>query len=144
MEELIHIPYGACKIKANGMLHDTIIFFNNDINEAMNSFYKNIQNLYESDISYLYFLTTSTPMFPVNKTYSLRQSNETPNHHAISHSCAPWGIFAYSISKNKPMISCRIKNVSSDIEKVLNTLSTLTKNAVSPSSLDGILDDMLF
>ena len=121
MKETIHIPYGANLIDLSKNENVTSVFYNADKGLSLKNFCNNFCRIAKSDIAYLYFLTTS---YRYNSSF-----------------CTTYGIFAYTISNNRFLSSCRIDNVSKDESTAIEILSSLTKNAVAPSHIAYILDD---
>ena len=121
MKEIIHIPYGASFIKLSKNAKENVLFFDCDKSISLKNFCDNFRKISQSDIAYLYFLTTS---YRFNSTF-----------------CTTYGIFSYSVSKNKFISSYRIDNISKSEKKVLDILATLTENAVAPSHIEYVLDD---
>ncbi|MBQ8165070.1 MAG: hypothetical protein IJZ94_04565 [Clostridia bacterium] len=143
MEELIHIPYGACIIAANGDIKNKIVFLNTDVHDSFSQFYRFFSDLTDMEVAYLYFLTVDANNLPTVQIGTICDIFVNNNKNKLLNSFyAQYGIYAYSISKNLPIYSCRIRHLTKNPEKAFSTLQNLYDNAVAPSHITEVLESM--
>lgn len=143
MEELIHIPYGACIITASGDIKNRITFFNNDSHTTFNNFFNYITDMTDEETAYLYFMTIEaknlTNIQP-GTTYGI--FTDKMSKYLFNSFYAEYGIYVYSISKDSPIYSHRINHFSKNPETVSSVLKNLCDNAVAPSHITEVLEGM--
>lgn len=143
MEELIHIPYGACIAGADGEIKNKLLFTGNDIHNSFENFYNLFADTLNEEVSYLYFLTIdakSLPFIRLNTIYDIF-TNQNKNKPDNSY-YAQYGIYAYSISKSSTIHSYRITHLTNNPFKVFAVLGDLCKNAVAPSHITEVLESI--
>lgn len=141
MEELIHIPFGACVINTYGEIKKATSFMDADIHSTTSKFYELFSALTDTEVAYLYFLTIDTKNIPAVQLGiicdNLNSQNKLP-----STFYAQYGIFAYSVSQHMPIHSFRIKNMTRNPENALTVLKQLFENSVAPSHITEVLESM--
>lgn len=143
MEELIHIPYGACIVSACGDVKSKSLFFNNDITESLKNFYTFFNDLSDTDIAYLYFLTIdSYNHITVHPGTHCNIFSSNDKNKLLTSFYAQYGIYAYSITENSPIYSCRIKQLAKDPSAAFSVLQNLFGNAVAPSHITEVLESI--
>lgn len=141
MEELIHIPYGACIVTKNGDVENKSLFSGNNIYSSLKKFYGFVSELSDTDVAYLYFLTVDAKNLPNIQIETICDLFMKKNklHNSFY---AKYGIYAYSISKSNPIYSCRIKNLTKDPCKAFSILHNFYENSVAPSHITEVLESM--
>jgi len=143
MEELLHIPYGACIISANGDIKNKTVFLDSDIHDTFGQFYRLFADLADAEVAYMYFLTidaNNIPAIQLDTICDLFAANS--KNKLITSYYAQCGIYAYSVSKNLPIYSHRIKHLTKNPAKAFSVLQNLYDNAVAPSHITEVLESM--
>lgn len=141
MEELIHIPFGACVIDAHGEVKKTVSFINSDIHNSSARFCELFSGLTDTEVAYLYFLTIDSKNIPEFQL-GIICDNLTSQNKLPSTFYAQYGIFAYSVSQNMPIHSFRIKHMTKNPDTALTVLHNLFENSVAPSHITEVLESM--
>ena len=143
MEELIHIPYGACIISADGSVKNRIDFLSSDIHNSFRKFYETFSASQDTEVAYLYFITVDAENMPTFSTDSIFDIyNACKSHKPVGSFYARYGIYAYSLSKHTPICSYRIKDLSKNPSKLFAVMQTLYNNAVAPSHITEVLESI--
>lgn len=143
MEELIHIPYGACIVAANGDIKNKVLFPDENIHTSLRQFYGFFADLTDMEVAYLYFITVNAHNLPAVQIGTICDLFAEKNKNKLLNSFyAHYGIYAYSVSKNNPIYSCRIKNFTRDPSKAFSLLENFYENAVAPSHITEVLESM--
>ncbi|MBE7064733.1 MAG: hypothetical protein E7384_02820 [Ruminococcaceae bacterium] len=143
MEELIHIPYGACIISADGTVKDRIDFLSSDIHNSFGEFYETFSSSKDTEVTYLYFITVDAdniPSFSLDSIFDIYKASKNPK--LLGSFYAQYGIYAYSVSKHTPIYSYRIKHLSKNPSKLFTVMQTLYNNAVAPSHITEVLESI--
>ena len=143
MEELIHIPYGACIVSSSGDVSKKIIFAEKPESDSLTHFYDIFDKLDNSEVAYIYFLTIDAHNLPsvyLGNICDMFLSRDKKKIHNSFY--AQYGIYVYSISKSLPIHSCRINFLSKNSAYALSMLNSLYESAVAPSHITEVLESI--